>query len=299
MEEETHPMDREYKKGQRLHIDTRDFSFEGTVCFTDPAHDMLSLANVIYRPSGKQRFSRINVFRVDVKRIIMLDDGGVAKAAAEEKAAKEGEYLVPLIVHVNYLRTIRDKSYSFDLSEQRVEKYLKLLHTAKDYVFIDKINNLFKRSILEDLIDKNIRICDSGSELKGDDVSDDFQSENRLISSENEEIVPQDKDVEAIHRESTVGIYIEGRFRRGTKLSVLCVSTPNDVFVFDLQTLGEEALSNGLRALLESTEVEKIIHDSRFISDCLKHTYEVSLNRVFDTQGGMEKVPRELLLLKE
>ena len=61
-------MDREYKKGQRLHIDTRDFSFEGTVCFTDPAHDMLSLANVIYRPSGKQRFSRINVFRVDVKR---------------------------------------------------------------------------------------------------------------------------------------------------------------------------------------------------------------------------------------
>ncbi|PSN34595.1 hypothetical protein C0J52_27557 [Blattella germanica] len=37
--------------------------------------------------------------------------------------------------------------------------------------------------ILEDPIDENIRICDSGSELEGDDdVSDDFQSDNRLIS---------------------------------------------------------------------------------------------------------------------
>ncbi|PSN42780.1 hypothetical protein C0J52_18119 [Blattella germanica] len=37
--------------------------------------------------------------------------------------------------------------------------------------------------ILEDPIDENIKICDSGSELEGDDeVSDDFQSDNRLIS---------------------------------------------------------------------------------------------------------------------
>ncbi|PSN56225.1 hypothetical protein C0J52_00399 [Blattella germanica] len=37
--------------------------------------------------------------------------------------------------------------------------------------------------LLEDPIEENIRIWDSGSELEGDnDVSDDFQSDNRLIS---------------------------------------------------------------------------------------------------------------------
>ncbi|PSN45372.1 hypothetical protein C0J52_07537 [Blattella germanica] len=37
--------------------------------------------------------------------------------------------------------------------------------------------------ILEDPIDENIRTCDSGNELEGDDdVSDDFQSDYRLIS---------------------------------------------------------------------------------------------------------------------
>ncbi|PSN31735.1 hypothetical protein C0J52_23944 [Blattella germanica] len=55
--------------------------------------------------------------------------------------------------------------------------------------------------ILEDLIDKHFRICDSGSELEGDDdVLDDFQSDNRLISSENEEeIAPQDEDVSVLN----------------------------------------------------------------------------------------------------
>ncbi|PSN56656.1 hypothetical protein C0J52_10807 [Blattella germanica] len=53
--------------------------------------------------------------------------------------------------------------------------------------------------ILEDLIEENVRICNSGSDLESDcDVSDDFQGDNHLISSENEEeITSQDEDVSA------------------------------------------------------------------------------------------------------
>ena len=56
--------------------------------------------------------------------------------------------------------------------------------------------------ILEDPIDENVRICDSGSELESvDDVlSDDFQSDNHLIRSGNEEELPsQDEDVSALN----------------------------------------------------------------------------------------------------
>ncbi|PSN50052.1 DDB1- and CUL4-associated factor 8 [Blattella germanica] len=55
--------------------------------------------------------------------------------------------------------------------------------------------------ILGDPIDENVRICDSGSELEGDDdVSEGFQSDNHLISSENEEeIASQDEDVSALN----------------------------------------------------------------------------------------------------
>ncbi|PSN46599.1 hypothetical protein C0J52_17797 [Blattella germanica] len=54
--------------------------------------------------------------------------------------------------------------------------------------------------ILEDPIDKNVRICNSGSELESDDISDDFQSDNYLISSENVvEIALQDEDVSALN----------------------------------------------------------------------------------------------------
>ncbi|PSN54098.1 hypothetical protein C0J52_03119 [Blattella germanica] len=55
--------------------------------------------------------------------------------------------------------------------------------------------------ILEDPIDENIRICDSGSQLESDDdVSDDFQSYNHFISNENEqEIASQDKDARALN----------------------------------------------------------------------------------------------------
>ncbi|PSN35161.1 hypothetical protein C0J52_23490 [Blattella germanica] len=54
--------------------------------------------------------------------------------------------------------------------------------------------------ILEDPIGENIIICDSGSELESEDVSDDFQSDNHLISSKNEEeIALQDEHVSVLN----------------------------------------------------------------------------------------------------
>ncbi|PSN55114.1 hypothetical protein C0J52_01883 [Blattella germanica] len=53
--------------------------------------------------------------------------------------------------------------------------------------------------ILEDPIDENIRICESGSELESDDILDYFQSDNHFISNENEEIASQDEDVRALN----------------------------------------------------------------------------------------------------
>ncbi|PSN42978.1 hypothetical protein C0J52_13214 [Blattella germanica] len=61
-------------------------------------------------------------------------------------------------------------------------------------------HNFSPKPLNEDPIDENIRICDSGSELESDDISDDFQTDNHLISSENEEeIAKQDEDVSLLN----------------------------------------------------------------------------------------------------
>ncbi|XP_005093158.3 uncharacterized protein LOC101862633 [Aplysia californica] len=88
-----------------------------------------------------------------------------------------------------------------------------------------------------------------------------------------------------IMEQEVVGVTFQGVDigRHGT-LSLIQIATDTDVIIFDLLRLGEKAFNEGLQEVLESLHVQKVIHDSRWISDLLYHKYNVTLNNVFDTQ---------------
>uniref|UniRef100_A0A2D4M251 3'-5' exonuclease domain-containing protein n=1 Tax=Micrurus spixii TaxID=129469 RepID=A0A2D4M251_9SAUR len=71
---------------------------------------------------------------------------------------------------------------------------------------------------------------------------------------------------------------------RHGKLSWVQVATKCQVFLFDVFVLGAQVFKNGLQMILEDQNILKVIHDCRWLSDCLFHQYGIVLSNVFDTQ---------------
>lgn len=89
--------------------------------------------------------------------------------------------------------------------------------------------------------------------------------------------------LDAINAVKLIGVSAQGRVCRGGALSTLSIATKSQLFVFDLQLLGLEALHRGLGDILASPVIMKVLHDVRFISDFLFHECQITLTNVFDT----------------
>ncbi|XP_048340152.1 piRNA biogenesis protein EXD1 isoform X2 [Sphaerodactylus townsendi] len=88
-----------------------------------------------------------------------------------------------------------------------------------------------------------------------------------------------------IKKQKVCGISAEGvNLCRHGKLSWLQVATKSHVFLFDIFLLGARVFKNGLQMVLEDGNILKVIHDCRWLSDCLSHQYGIMLSNVFDTQ---------------
>ncbi|XP_063145993.1 piRNA biogenesis protein EXD1 [Candoia aspera] len=88
-----------------------------------------------------------------------------------------------------------------------------------------------------------------------------------------------------IKKQSVCSIAAEGiNLCRHGKLSWLQVATKSHVFLFDIILLGARVFKNGLQMILEDQNILKVIHDCRWLSDCLSHQYGIMLSNVFDTQ---------------
>ncbi|XP_015284989.1 PREDICTED: exonuclease 3'-5' domain-containing protein 1 [Gekko japonicus] len=88
-----------------------------------------------------------------------------------------------------------------------------------------------------------------------------------------------------IKKQNVCAIAAEGvNLCRHGKLSWLQVATRSHVFLFDIFLLGARVFKNGLQMILEDRNILKVIHDCRWLSDCLSHQYGIMLSNVFDTQ---------------
>ncbi|XP_060684628.1 piRNA biogenesis protein EXD1 [Hemiscyllium ocellatum] len=88
-----------------------------------------------------------------------------------------------------------------------------------------------------------------------------------------------------IKKQSAIGVAVEGiDICRFGKLCLIQIATVNQIYLFDIFLLGPVAFKNGLKMILEDSDILKVIHDCRLVSDCLYHQYRVDLTNVFDTQ---------------
>ncbi|KAM8807805.1 piRNA biogenesis protein EXD1 [Eudromia elegans] len=88
-----------------------------------------------------------------------------------------------------------------------------------------------------------------------------------------------------LKQQSVVSVVAEGvHLCRHGRLAWLQIATKSQIFLFDIFLLGPQAFKNGLQMVLEDRSILKVIHDCRWISDCLSHQYGVLLSNVFDTQ---------------
>ncbi|CAN8006472.1 unnamed protein product [Ixodes hexagonus] len=94
-----------------------------------------------------------------------------------------------------------------------------------------------------------------------------------------------DNALSAINREASIAVGFEGtQVGRNGFLSVLTVVAGMKVFIFDVLSLKDALFDKGLRKVLESKTIEKVIHGCRHLSDCFHHKFRVELDNVFDTQ---------------
>lgn len=72
---------------------------------------------------------------------------------------------------------------------------------------------------------------------------------------------------------------------RSKRSSLLAISTLQNIFLFDLEVMGDVCLDKGLRDVLESTDIVKVVYDCRLMSDCLRQKHLTKLLNVRDVEA--------------
>lgn len=155
----------------------------------------------------------------------------------------------------------------------------------------DSLNT--ERTRLEKMKNGNLNVCEPASPALKAPVTS-LLNDIKCSPSEEEEVTytvidqfQQRFGAAMLHikKQSVLSVAAEGaNVCRHGKLFWLQVATNSRVYLFDIFLLGSRAFSNGLQMVLEDKRILKVIHDCRWLSDCLSHQYGIMLNNVFDTQ---------------
>ncbi|CAH6788052.1 Exd1 [Phodopus roborovskii] len=150
-----------------------------------------------------------------------------------------------------------------------------------------------ERAGMEKMKDEDLTVCESASPAI-EAPSSSLLSDLKYCPSEEEEVTytvidqfQQKFGAAMLHikKQSVLSVAAEGtNVCRHGKLCWLQVATNSRVYLFDIFLLGSRAFNNGLQMIFEDKRILKVIHDCRWLSDCLSHQYGIMLNNVFDTQ---------------
>eukprot|EP01068_Selenidium_serpulae_P005992 Selendium_serpulae@DN4257_c0_g1_i2.p2 len=87
------------------------------------------------------------------------------------------------------------------------------------------------------------------------------------------------------HKELAMDVEGVALCRTGQIGLIQLCTTGGDVWLFDIATLGQDAFeAGGLKRVLESESICKVIFDGRADADALYHRHWVSLRRAYDLQ---------------
>ena len=246
-------MDAEYSKGQRLFVVTQVGTLEGVFYSLDPGHNRLTLTEVVLHPSAKKIEGFSHYYGNEVISIRILDAGVYAGDSTKSEAA--GNW--------NLMRKDQQAVQTGEVKESDLMNIM-----SRDTAM--NCSNLSEEEYdaLNKLVDNHVLIKHVGDEFR--------------------------RAVEDIKAEPAVGLSMEGAMSgQYSQASLLSIATPSRAFLFDIYTLGDAAFDNGLRDILESEKIEKVIHNCRLVSDCLHHKYRVTICGVFDTQVADLRVTQQ------
>jgi len=246
-------MDAEYSKGQRLFVVTNVGTLEGVFYSMDPGHNRLTLTEVVLHPSGKKMDGFSHYYKSEVISVRILDPGSYAEVSTKSETAGNWNLLQKDQQAVQPGK-VKESDVMNTMSRDTAMNRSKLSEEEFD--------------ALKKFVDNYVLI---------DRVGDIFR-----------------RAVEDIQAEPAVGFSMEGAmFGRYSKASLVSFATPSYAFLFDIYTLGDAAFDNGLRDILESKKIEKVIHNCRLVSDCLHHKHRVTICGVFDTQVADLRVTQQ------
>ena len=118
-----------------------------------------------------------------------------------------------------------------------------------------------------------------------EDLHETMEHRHLLVDVE-EALSPAVREIQdSVSRGEMLAVDCEGEClsRKGT-LQLLSVATRNTVFLFDIVELKHAPFERGLRAVLESRDVKKLMFDCRGDADALLHQFNVKLQGVLDVQ---------------
>uniref|UniRef100_A0A915PD75 3'-5' exonuclease domain-containing protein n=1 Tax=Setaria digitata TaxID=48799 RepID=A0A915PD75_9BILA len=99
------------------------------------------------------------------------------------------------------------------------------------------------------------------------------------VSSINAELDTMDERVVGVDFK-TVTLGVQGE----EFLSLVVLATTTQIIVFDVVHSDTVLLESGVKEILESEKIVKVIHDAKRVATLLAHRYAINLRKIFDTQ---------------
>jgi exonuclease 3'-5' domain-containing protein 1 len=106
---------------------------------------------------------------------------------------------------------------------------------------------------------------------------------NNVIFIDKEEDVKMYVDQIRVYK--VISIDCEGvNLGRSGTISLIQIATGNRVYIFDVTTLKERVFELGLKDILESDDIIKVLYDARADCDALWNIYKILLSNIIDLQ---------------
>lgn len=190
-----------------------------------------------------------------------------------------------LQVHTKNNEIVEGRFYGMNSEKTRISLYtVKELSEAGDcavsHYYDSEVRNIVKINDPENLantVKKHLKISQKECEnvIK---ISKKYIFINQVDNSFHEAL-------EDLKQYSYIAVSTDGAgMGRKCKMPFLVMSTPHQIYIFDIKVMQYHAFEAGLRDILQSENPKKIVHDCRKLSDCLSHKHNVHLKSVFDTQ---------------
>eukprot|EP00111_Clytia_hemisphaerica_P016523 TCONS_00048994-protein len=234
--------------GKQLQLDYEEddgfITYKGTVKNVDTRQKKLIIKNVFDITNDKKLRNEKHCFGEKIKDLKILQDAPLDKES--RPITSDVKYEKKNQNSTLYMDTADEGTSLFQMDHLQPSNYI----NGIDSNFSDLSLNEPPKVILIDKIDSSF-----------------YQAHTMICNQKN------------------ISMLVDGpKINRFGDISLLTIGTRHMVYLFDIESLGNDAFQKGLLSVIENPNILKICHDVRMVSDCLQGRYHIHPVNIFDTQ---------------